>query len=160
MLYAYGRLRRPGGLLGEKIHLPGYFFRLSRASGPSICRTLIPPCTENAILEYSYGKWQTISSLFNSLTANLSNWFLLNSLQARVILQQMAPISSFPVLNLLIKYQVTTLRMNKTKHSCCTVRKFYWEMDSRNGQEWKILVRLKMPEKDEITDFHTVLLQS
>ena len=40
MLYAYGRLRRPGGLLGEKIHLPGYFFRLSRASGPSICRTL------------------------------------------------------------------------------------------------------------------------
>ena len=40
MLYAYGRLRRPGGLLGEKINLPGYFFRLSRASGPSICRTL------------------------------------------------------------------------------------------------------------------------
>ena len=108
----------------------------------------------HAILEYSGGKWPTISSLFNSLTANLLNW-LSNSLRRescewkqmsfcieKTLMCLVLKIYLFPVLHLLIKCLVTKLRTNRNIHQVlfCFICKFYWEMD-RNENYW-----IKMPE--------------
>ena len=86
----------------------------------------IPMVNDQPFLRHSIVWWQICHTYLY--------WTLFKQ---RVILKQMSPISSFLVLNPMIKNAWLILSYEQMTRS--RVCKFYWETDLRKGQEWKIL---------------------